>query len=404
VSSPFDLFTMSGSPGKSLEMMQKKLQQQQQLQGAPVQQQQQGGTPPATQQPAPAPAVAPQGSPGSKPKGKDFGAMAARVRGSPVAGQPPQQQQYPTSTIPAPSPPSKPKGKDFSAMASRMGAPPPQVPPQQQQQQQQQQQMQQQLQPVDAASRAARMQAEARAAAGLPPLERPTATTVTVPLPPNIPIYPGYPIDVPQPGGSTRGASSAGQPKPTKRSSTTQRRPSKSSAPKSQSAALSAKKAAEVKARSKPTPTPGVAEGRVSLPLSAAQLAAAAKVPHAAPLVGPRIRDLVKELDPSYTIDAQAEEQVLQLADDFMDKVCRQSVKLAIHRGSKQLDVQDVQMVLAKQWGIVVPGLGPPVLKKPKAAARSQPTKRKSTSSAGGSNKATKSKATDTAPTAGTGT
>jgi transcription initiation factor TFIID subunit 12 len=83
-----------------------------------------------------------------------------------------------------------------------------------------------------------------------------------------------------------------------------------------------------------------------------------------APLVGQRIQDLVASLDPSYTIDAQAQDQVLQLADDFLDKVCKQSLRLAAHRGSSVLEVQDVQLVLAKQWGIVIPGLGPPLLNK----------------------------------------
>jgi transcription initiation factor TFIID subunit TAF12 len=85
-----------------------------------------------------------------------------------------------------------------------------------------------------------------------------------------------------------------------------------------------------------------------------------------APLVGQRIQDLVSSLDPSYTIDSQAQEQLLQLADDFLDKVCKQSLRLATHRGSAIMEVQDVQLVLAKQWGIVIPGLGPPVLNKSK--------------------------------------
>ena len=109
---------------------------------------------------------------------------------------------------------------------------------------------------------------------------------------------------------------------------------------------------------SKPTPAPTASEGRVSMYAA----------PHTAPLVGQRIQDLVASLDPTYTIDAQAQEQVLQLADDFLDKVCKQSLRIAAHRGSKVLDVQDVQLVLAKQWGIVIPGLGPPIPKKPKVA------------------------------------
>jgi transcription initiation factor TFIID subunit TAF12 len=89
-----------------------------------------------------------------------------------------------------------------------------------------------------------------------------------------------------------------------------------------------------------------------------------------APLVGPRIQDLVKSLDPSYSLDAAAEQQILQLTDDFLDKVCKQALRMAQHRSSKTMDVQDLQLVLAKQWNIVIPGLGPPIPKKPLNVSR----------------------------------
>jgi transcription initiation factor TFIID subunit TAF12 len=76
--------------------------------------------------------------------------------------------------------------------------------------------------------------------------------------------------------------------------------------------------------------------------------------------VGERIADLVKSIDPNYVIDPEAEEQVLQLADDFLEKVTRQAIRLAQHRGSTIVDVQDLQIVLAKNFGIVIPGMGFP--------------------------------------------
>lgn len=82
--------------------------------------------------------------------------------------------------------------------------------------------------------------------------------------------------------------------------------------------------------------------------------------PHMAPLIGQRIDSLIKEIDPNYGIEPDAEEQVLQLADDFLEKVTNQAVRLAQHRGSKTVDVRDLQIVLAKNFGIVVPGLGMP--------------------------------------------
>jgi len=142
---------------------------------------------------------------------------------------------------------------------------------------------------------------------------------------------------------------------------------------------------------SRPTPAPKAEEGRLSTSdgmsgggadsatantvksSSAAAAASAASIgsaPHASPLVGQRVKDLVASINPSYTLDADAEEQVLLLADDFLDKVLKQSIRLSKHRGSKTLDVQDIQLILAKHWGIVVPGLGAPNLKPSKPGAK----------------------------------
>jgi transcription initiation factor TFIID subunit 12 len=121
--------------------------------------------------------------------------------------------------------------------------------------------------------------------------------------------------------------------------------------------------------------------------------------PHTSPLIGQRLKDLVLSLDPNYALDAQAEEQVLQLADDFLDKVTKQSIRLAQHRGSKTMDVQDVQLALSKQWGIEVPGLGAPTLRPSKAGSRvaaSSAIKRRSSESKGGS-RAKKAKPNTTA-------
>ena len=147
----------------------------------------------------------------------------------------------------------------------------------------------------------------------------------------------------------------------------------------------------KTKAPSRPTPAPTMIEGKVSLP------APPASQPYMAPLVGQRIQDLLSSLDPSYTIDPQAQEQVLQLADDFLDKVCKQSLRIAAHRGSNTVDVQDVQLVLAKQWGIVIPGLGPLSLNKAKILPASSSSKTLSSSSSHG----TKRKASTMTKSAG---
>jgi len=116
--------------------------------------------------------------------------------------------------------------------------------------------------------------------------------------------------------------------------------------------------------------------------------------PHMAPLLGDRIQDILNAIDPNYVMETEAEEQVLQLADDFLDKVIKQSLRLAQHRGSKSLDVQDVQMILAKHWGIVIPGLGLPNIRPFKASKQSSS---KSSSSGGGSNANKRKSPTDSA-------
>ena len=140
----------------------------------------------------------------------------------------------------------------------------------------------------------------------------------------------------------------------------------------------------QARAAARNTPQPVAQEGRLSLTAANANSPAAA---HMAPLVGQRIQDLVKSIDQNYDIDTEAEEQVLQLADDILDKVIRQSLRLAQHRGSKTMDVQDVQIVLAKHWGISVPGLGLPVIRPLKPGKQSA-----SKSSTSGSNTGVKRK------------
>jgi transcription initiation factor TFIID subunit 12 len=77
-------------------------------------------------------------------------------------------------------------------------------------------------------------------------------------------------------------------------------------------------------------------------------------------MLGQRLSGLLDSLDPMYTLEPDAEEQVLKMADTFMEQVTRQGLLMARHRGSNTLDVKDLQLVLQKQWGIVVPGLGAP--------------------------------------------
>ena len=48
------------------------------------------------------------------------------------------------------------------------------------------------------------------------------------------------------------------------------------------------------------------------------------------------------------------------MADSFVDKVTKDAIKLARHRGSNVVDVVDMALALKKGYNMEVPGLGPP--------------------------------------------
>jgi transcription initiation factor TFIID subunit 12 len=62
-----------------------------------------------------------------------------------------------------------------------------------------------------------------------------------------------------------------------------------------------------------------------------------------------RLDDLVKEVDPHEMLEEDVKDALLQLTDEFVDKVLNDSCRLAKHRGSEKLEPKDVQLVLGKQ-------------------------------------------------------
>ncbi|GAX12299.1 transcription initiation factor TFIID subunit 12 [Fistulifera solaris] len=414
-----------GKGGKSLQLMQQRMQaQSHEQQQAPPQQpddqqpQQVQQQIPQQQQQSSQPSPASQNSPSNRPKGKDFAAMSAR-------NHRPSDSEAAVEAAPNPMAPqgSRPKGKDFSALSNRMGI-----------QQQQSQPMTQEQQQ----SRAAQMQNAARAAAGLPPLVHPTATSVTT-TPPTIPsprnlgqsnVNPATSASsltsrmhastsaVQQPASSSAYYQQQQQQQQLQRQqqqtmqrqqqmqqpmqpaagshsasslSTSAAGRAPTSAPTPQVAPVSsyhqpqpALQRPVVQAKAEPTPQPTIEEGHLSL-----------GGPHIVPPVGERIQSLLNTIDPNYSLDSAAEAQVLQLANDFLTKVTQQSFELAQHRGSPALDVQDVQWILAKQWGIVIPGLGPPPTRSFNPTTNSS-TKRKRRASGSSTGSASKPKPANT--------
>lgn len=71
-----------------------------------------------------------------------------------------------------------------------------------------------------------------------------------------------------------------------------------------------------------------------------------------------RLQELINEIDPCEQLDEEAEEMILQMADDFIETLVTSSCQIAKHRGSKSLEVRDVQLVLEKNFNMNIPGFG----------------------------------------------
>lgn len=80
------------------------------------------------------------------------------------------------------------------------------------------------------------------------------------------------------------------------------------------------------------------------------------------PLVGSKLSTLLNNIDPtqSHVLDAEAQECLLRMADEFVKSVVSTGCKLARHRKSRRLDARDVSLALRMGWGLTVPGLLPP--------------------------------------------
>ena len=72
---------------------------------------------------------------------------------------------------------------------------------------------------------------------------------------------------------------------------------------------------------------------------------------------GERVRALLGEVDGDFSLDPEAEELVLKMADEFVHRVTRRAAEYAKHRRSATLDAVDVQLCLEKHWNIAVPGI-----------------------------------------------
>jgi len=71
-----------------------------------------------------------------------------------------------------------------------------------------------------------------------------------------------------------------------------------------------------------------------------------------------RLNDLVRDADPTLTLDDEVEEALLAYTDDFVDCVLNSAAMIAKHRHANTIEVKDVQQLLNRNYGIWTPGFG----------------------------------------------
>jgi len=71
-----------------------------------------------------------------------------------------------------------------------------------------------------------------------------------------------------------------------------------------------------------------------------------------------RLNDLVRDTDPTLTLEEEVEEALLAYTDDFLDRVLNGAAMIAKHRHVNTIEVKDVQQFLNRNYGIWAPGFG----------------------------------------------
>lgn len=71
-----------------------------------------------------------------------------------------------------------------------------------------------------------------------------------------------------------------------------------------------------------------------------------------------KLAQIVQQLDPLASLSPEVEEVLLELSTKFVESAARFGCKLAQHRGSKHLELDDLRLYVETMLGVHVPGYG----------------------------------------------